>query len=83
MIFHSLHNIASKQCNDILHVIINKLKKLHKQNVGTQFILKNIRQKLIKSDELDFNDLTTNNIVDFRQVRIPNFREDSQKSAHD
>ena len=64
-------------------MIINKLKKLHKQNVGTQFILKNIRDKLIKSDETEFNILVSNNIADFRQVHIPSLGEDSQKSMHD
>ena len=64
-------------------MIINKLKKLHKQNIGTQFILKNIRDKLIKSDEKELNILISNNIADFRQVCIPSLGEDSQKSTHD
>ena len=81
-IFHLLHNIASKQCNDIWHGIINKLKKLHKQNVNTHLILKNIREKFIKSDEMYFNYLINKNIVAFRQVRIPSQGENSQKSAH-
>ena len=44
--FHLLHNIASKQCNDIWHGIINKLKKLLKQNANPHIILKNIREEL-------------------------------------
>ena len=62
-------------------MIINKLKKLHKLNMGTQFILKNIKDKLIKSDENKLNFLISNNIADFRQVRIPSLGEDSQKST--
>ena len=74
--------IASKQCNNIWHGIINKLKKLHKQNANTHIILKNIREEFIKSDEMYFNDLIGKNVVDFRQVRIPSQREDSQKNPH-
>ena len=80
-VFQSLYDIASKQNNDIWHMIIYKLKKLYKHNKGTQFILKNIKDKLIKSDENKLNFLISNNIADFRQVRIPSLGEDSQKST--